>query len=175
LQTAEIQKTLEAIKSDFEKDRNLIQHQFEREDYSWKNVHGSIELLSQHWLKMISDFRKLCKEGHDMDDGRLFEVAAGAISHRQSVLEVVAPLQHKITDGEFKQLEDFISYSMVVLLDIARSKEQRENKRDQMLQHVDKIDTHNAAFKTFAGSFLKVRSPDEQDFGSVGKTSAAHG
>ena len=124
-------------------------------DENWKRVHALILKLDKVGFRTFEHFKKLASHGHHFDDDMLFEAVSVAVNDHQEFKSSVGDLHNQIRAEDFERLRTLHKYLIVVLLDVARTQEERIEKQERMEKHFATLQEHERAFKGMTAEFVQ--------------------
>jgi hypothetical protein len=126
-------------------------------DKNWDLLHVQILELDKLGRKAFEHFKRLATRGHDLEDDMLFEAVSAAIRDHQDFKTLVRDLH--IRGKDYQRLEELHQYFIVILLDVARTKDERTAKRSVMSKHAEKLEESEKLFGELTAKFLQPSLP----------------
>ena len=110
--------------------------------------------------RTLEAFQRLASKGHQFDDDLLFEAVSGGVRDHQEFKKQVRELH--VRGRDFQRLEELHRYLIVVLLDVARTKEERVAKQTVIAVHHAKLQDDEKLFIELTGKFLQPFIPKQK-------------
>jgi hypothetical protein len=124
-----------------------------------KRIQASVKALKDEgFAPTMAVFESLAAHCHVMDDQALFQEFAEALASHQLYHRHLSTLHHEIPEADYIVLRTLHIFLTEVILDVARTKDERTRKQEQMRRHLGRIRQESEVCGAIFSRYLRADS-----------------
>lgn len=153
------ERNLVKIKADIEHELSEKRMREAMNQHNLRRTSERIHALKDTWAQLLFRLRRICEQGQDMDDDAVLDETLEIVTWHRQFRDRTNMLSVEIRPEDFDRLMEFYKYQGKVVLDVGRTKKEREHKHPAMLAHVRYLLRESAVLMALAAEFLQFRKP----------------
>ena len=122
---------------------------------NWKRVIDQIRVLKNTGHSLLSALKSICIHGHEVGDQQVLDDTQTIVRLHREFREQMKPLFGEIRSEDYERLNQFHRYQTGILLDIARTQEERRSRIEKMRSHLSHLEQEERFIEAMAGHFLR--------------------